>query len=148
MGSCGFMGPKVMLACAKVLPRLLSTVTGRMRSGRGGQSVFDASTNPDHSASCQAKLFGASIVLHTLESIQIHSQRRISEKNFGDTFWDIIYQKCLPHCCGRHFCGGDEIRKPSTTPFVNPCRNGFYCVSLQTTMLGCEQNWAIIGPRF
>ena len=30
MGSCGFMGPKVMFACAKVLPRLLSTATGRV----------------------------------------------------------------------------------------------------------------------
>ena len=38
MGSCGFMGPKVMQACAKVLPRLLSTATGRGRSGRGGRS--------------------------------------------------------------------------------------------------------------
>lgn len=43
-GSCGFMGPKVMQACAKVLPRLLSTATGRgrsRRSGRSGQYVFD-----------------------------------------------------------------------------------------------------------
>ena len=44
-------------------------------------------------------------------------------------------------------CGEDENRKPSTTPFVNPCRSAFYCVSLRATMLDYEQNWAIIGPR-
>ena len=47
--------------------------TGHHRLGLW--SGFDASTNPDHSASCQAKLFGASIVLHTLESIRIHIKR-------------------------------------------------------------------------
>ena len=45
-------------------------------------------------------------------------------------------------------CGEDENRKPSTNPFTNPCRNAFYCVSLQTTLLAFEHFWAIFGPRF
>ena len=45
-------------------------------------------------------------------------------------------------------CGEDENRKPSTTPFVNPCRSAFYCVSLQTGSLTFEHFWAIFGPRF
>ena len=35
-------------------------------------------------------------------------------------------------------CGESENRKPSTTPFVNPCRSAFYCVSLQTGSLTFE----------
>ena len=44
--------------------------------------------------------------------------------------------------------GGDENRNPSTTPFVNPCRSAFYCVSMQTGSLTFKHFWAILGPRF
>ena len=46
------------------------------------------------------------------------------------------------------FCGEGENRKRSTTPFVNPCRNAFYCVSLQTGSLTFERFWDIFGIRF
>ena len=44
--------------------------------------------------------------------------------------------------------GESENRKPSTTPFVNPCKNGFYCLSLQTGSLTFERFWDIFGIRF
>ena len=50
--------------------------------------------------------------------------------------------------CRSLSCGESENRKPSTTPFVNPCRSAFYCVSLQTGSLTFEHFWAIFGPRF
>ena len=46
------------------------------------------------------------------------------------------------------FCGADEARKSTGTPFANPCRNAFYCVSLRVRLLNIVQNWGIIGARF
>ena len=46
------------------------------------------------------------------------------------------------------FCGADEARKSTRTPFANPCRNAFYCVSLRVRLLNIVQNWGIIGARF
>ncbi len=46
------------------------------------------------------------------------------------------------------FCGADEARKSTRTPFANPCGNAFYCVSLRVRLLNIVQNWGIIGARF
>ena len=46
------------------------------------------------------------------------------------------------------FCGADEARKSTRTPFTNPCRSAFYCVSLPVMLLDIAQNWGIIGARF
>ncbi len=64
-----------------------------------------------------------------------------------------VHKRQTPHFRAAPFFlialrGEDENRKPSTTPFVNPCRSAFYCVSLQTGSLTFEHFWAIFGPRF
>ena len=73
------------------------------------------------------------------------------QKDFGKSSPDkdkLLPSKFRHRYLTRNVSVPDEARKSTRTPFANPCRNAFYCVSLRVRLLNIVQNWGIIGARF